>query len=80
MSEGTPGLLARLTPCEGLADHGPRYDVVKADGGDLSVSYQVTGEHGSAACPELTVTEKFRWNGSRFVSTGQSRRKNSCAP
>ena len=80
MSGGAPRLLARLTPGEGLADHGPRYDVVKADGGELSVSYQVTGEHGSGACPEWTVTERFRWNGSRFVSKGQSRRKNGCAP
>jgi hypothetical protein len=79
MSGEAPRLLARFTPGEGLADHGPRYDVVKADDGELSVSYQVTGEHGSGACPEWTVTERFRWNGSRFVSTGQSRRRNSCA-
>ncbi len=34
---------------------------------------------GSGACPEWIVTSNLRWNGSRFVSTGQSRKKNSCA-
>jgi hypothetical protein len=79
MSGATPKLLARLTPGEGLADHGPGYDVVKAGGGELDVSYQETGEKGFGACPEWTVTERFRWNGNRFVSTGQSRRKNDCS-
>ena len=59
--------------------HGPRYEIVKAGEGELDVSYQSNGEHGYGACPEWTVTERLRWNGSSFVSTGQSRKRNSCA-
>jgi len=78
MSGGAPGLLTRLTPGEDIASHGPRYDVVRADGGELDVSYQANGEHGFGACPEWTVTERLRWNGNSFVSAGKSREKNTC--
>jgi hypothetical protein len=43
----------------------------------LAVDFLEVGE-GSMACPEWVVTSKFRWDGTRFVKAGESRRKNNC--
>jgi len=73
---GSPRLLSVLTPDDDIPSHGPNYDIVKAGQGELDVSYQAAG-NGAACCPEWTVTDRLRWNGSRFASAGQSRKKNS---
>ncbi len=75
MSEGDPKILAKLPPSFWKQE---RVTGLKVSNQQLAVDFLEMGD-GFAVCPEWVVTSKFRWNGSRFVSTGQSRRKNSCA-
>jgi hypothetical protein len=76
-SEDDPKVLAKLPPSFWKE---ARVTGLKVSNQQLEVDFLEMGDKGSNACPEWVVTSKLHWNGSRFVSASESRRKNSCAP
>jgi hypothetical protein len=76
MSGSEPKLLATLPPSFWKER---RVTGLKVSNQQLAVDFLEMGDRGSNACPEWIVTSKLHWDGNRFVTASESRRKNSCA-
>jgi hypothetical protein len=80
MTQSGPRLLAELSPLDwgkGEQDNGGDFQVsgVEVTKQQLAVSFLAGGSH---AYPQWTATAAFRWNGSRFVRTGVTRKPYKC--